>query len=139
GPGARDALAAAGFTPPDTDFDLTSRGSHAALGDQLLRLPGERYLLVSGTLGSAIEAWKGLRAAGAQPGAGHAWQWLGVRSGIADIVSETQDQFVAQMLNYDLLGGVSFTKGCYPGQEIVARTQYRGEIKRRTLLFHAGT
>src|SRR5690606_26699246 len=86
-----------------------------------------------------IDAWKRWQAAGAQPGAGRAWRWLGVRSGIADIVSETQDQFVAQMRNYDLLGGVSFTKGCYPGQEIVARTQYRGEIKRRTLLFHAGT
>jgi folate-binding Fe-S cluster repair protein YgfZ len=40
------------------------------------------------------------------------------------------------MLNYELLGAVSFTKGCYPGQENVARTQYRGEIKRRTWLLH---
>jgi folate-binding protein YgfZ len=47
----------------------------------------------------------------------------------------TVEQFVPQMLNYELLGGVDFKKGCYPGQEIVARSQYRGTIKRRTFLF----
>jgi hypothetical protein len=43
----------------------------------------------------------------------------------------TQEEFVAQMLNYELIGGVSFSKGCYPGQEIVARTQYLGKLKKR--------
>ena len=46
----------------------------------------------------------------------------------------TQEQFVPQMVNFELLGGVNFKKGCYPGQEIVARSQYLGKLKRRTAL-----
>jgi len=49
------------------------------------------------------------------------------------VVPGTQEAFVPQMANYDLVGGVSFKKGCYPGQEIVARTQYRGILKKRTV------
>jgi len=64
-----------------------------------------------------------------------AWDWLEVRSGIARIEQATVEQFVPQMLNYEILGGVDFHKGCYPGQEVVARSQYRGTIKRRSLLF----
>ena len=64
-----------------------------------------------------------------------AWRWGEVQSGIATIEAPTVDQFVPQMLNYELIGGVDFKKGCYPGQEIVARSQYRGTIKRRTFLF----
>jgi tRNA-modifying protein YgfZ len=63
------------------------------------------------------------------------WQWLEVRSAIATIEVATVDQFVPQMLNYEQLGGVNFQKGCYPGQEIVARSQFRGTIKRRAYLF----
>jgi folate-binding protein YgfZ len=111
----------------------------ADAADYALRLPGMRYQLVFSDTERAVGLWQRLRSAGAQVGTGAAWQWASVGSGIAEIVAETQDQFVLQMLNYDLLGGVSFTKGCYPGQEIVARSQYRGEIKRRTLLLHAQT
>lgn len=64
-----------------------------------------------------------------------AWDWLEVRSGVARIVAATTERFVPQMLNYELVGGVDFRKGCYPGQEVVARSQYRGTIKRRSLLF----
>ncbi len=63
-----------------------------------------------------------------------AWQWLEVRSGVVRVVSATVEQFVPQMVNLELLAGVSFSKGCYPGQEIVARSQYRGTLKRRTYL-----
>lgn len=63
------------------------------------------------------------------------WSWLEVRSGIVRIVSATADQFVPQMVNFELVGGVNFKKGCYPGQEVVARSQYRGTVKRRALLF----
>ncbi len=69
------------------------------------------------------------------PLAPEAWRWLEVCSGIARIEQATVEQFVPQMLNYELLGGVDFQKGCYPGQEIVARSQYRGSIKRRSVLF----
>ena len=64
-----------------------------------------------------------------------AWAWLEVQSGLPTIEAATVDQFVPQMLNFELIGGVDFKKGCYPGQEIVARSQYRGTIKRRMFLF----
>ena len=63
------------------------------------------------------------------------WLRLEVASGIATVEAATADLFVPQMLNFELLGGVDFRKGCYPGQEIVARSQYRGTLKRRSLLF----
>jgi folate-binding protein YgfZ len=66
-----------------------------------------------------------------------AWNWLEVRSGVARVVAATAEQFVPQMLNLELIGGVNFQKGCYPGQEIVARSQYRGTLKRRTHLFES--
>jgi folate-binding protein YgfZ len=59
------------------------------------------------------------------------WMLAEVRAGRALITQATQDQFVPQMINLERLGGVDFHKGCYPGQEIVARAQYRGEVKRR--------
>lgn len=70
-------------------------------------------------------------AALADPGL---WRWLEVASGAARIVAATADHFVPQMVNLELVGGVNFQKGCYPGQEIVARSQYRGTLKRRAFL-----
>ena len=68
------------------------------------------------------------------------WQWLGVQSGIAMITQPIFEAFVPQMLNYESTGGVNFKKGCYPGQEIVARSQFRGTLKRRAYVAHtAGT
>jgi folate-binding protein YgfZ len=63
------------------------------------------------------------------------WRWLEVQSGTPLIEAATVDQFVPQMVNFELLQGVDFQKGCYPGQEIVARSQYRGTLKRRMFLF----
>ena len=65
------------------------------------------------------------------------WDWLEVRSGIARVNAANSEAFVPQMVNLELVGGVSFKKGCYPGQEVVARSQYRGTLKRRALLWHA--
>ncbi|MBV9890256.1 MAG: folate-binding protein YgfZ, partial [Rhizobacter sp.] len=62
------------------------------------------------------------------------WRWLEVKSGIVTIEAATVDRFVPQMVNFELVGGVDFKKGCYPGQEVVARSQYRGTTKRRALL-----
>ena len=59
------------------------------------------------------------------------WTLREIRAGRPYISAATQDQFVPQMVNLEKLGGVDFQKGCYPGQEIVARAQYRGEVKRR--------
>lgn len=66
-----------------------------------------------------------------------AWNWLGVQSGIAMITQPVFEAFVPQMLNYESVGGVNFKKGCYPGQEIVARSQFRGTLKRRAYVVHA--
>lgn len=64
-----------------------------------------------------------------------AWRWLEVMSGVPRITAATADQFVPQMVNFERVGGVDFHKGCYPGQEVVARSQYRGTVKRRMHLF----
>lgn len=63
-----------------------------------------------------------------------AWDCLETQSGIPEIVTATQEAFVPQMVNLDALGGINFKKGCYTGQEIVARTHYLGKVKRRALL-----
>jgi tRNA-modifying protein YgfZ len=65
------------------------------------------------------------------------WQWLEVMSGAARIVAATSEQFVPQMVNWELVGGVNFQKGCYPGQEVVARSQYRGTLKRRAFVLQS--
>jgi len=59
------------------------------------------------------------------------WQAADIAAGLPWTVQSTQDLFIPQTLNMDLIGGVSFTKGCYPGQEVVARSHYRGTVKRR--------
>jgi folate-binding protein YgfZ len=64
-----------------------------------------------------------------------AWQWLEVSAGVPRITAATVEQFVPQMVNLERVGGVDFHKGCYPGQEVVARSQYRGVLKRRMHLF----
>jgi len=67
------------------------------------------------------------------------WNWLEAQSGIAMITQPVFEAFVPQMLNYESVGGVNFKKGCYPGQEIVARSQYRGTLKRRAYIVHTDT
>ncbi len=82
--------------------------------------------------------WLALSQA-AKPVASVCWDWLNIRAGIPIILPQTQEQFVAQMANFDILNGVNFKKGCYPGQEIVARMQYLGKLKRRMYLAHIET
>ncbi|MFZ3083801.1 YgfZ/GcvT domain-containing protein [Rhodoferax ferrireducens] len=65
------------------------------------------------------------------------WAWSEVRGGIATITQPVVEAFVPQMLNYESVGGVNFKKGCYPGQEVVARSQFRGTLKRRAYLAHS--
>ena len=67
------------------------------------------------------------------------WALAEVRAGRPLIVQKTQDQFVPQMVNLELAGGVDFGKGCYPGQEVVARAQYRGAVKRRMYRLRGAT
>ena len=95
----------------------------------------ERRFVVLATPERAPDVWN-LLAGDATPAGAEAWDWLGMQAGIPTIVAATQDAFVPQMANFDLVGGVSFRKGCYPGQEIVARMQYRGILKRRMAMGH---
>ena len=83
----------------------------------------------------AAAIWQALRQSATPVGA-PVWDWLRLNAGIPMIVAATQEQFVPQMVNLEVIGGVSFQKGCYPGQEIVARSQYLGKLKRRMFLAH---
>ena len=65
------------------------------------------------------------------------WLWSEVASGVATLTTPVVEAFVPQMLNYESVGGVNFKKGCYPGQEVVARSQFRGTLKRRAYIAHA--
>lgn len=100
----------------------------------VIALPGERYEIAAAPE-QAIALWNELRPSCTPVGAA-CWDWLTLRTGIPAILPATQEQFTPQMANLELLGGVSFTKGCYTGQEVVARTQYLGKVKRRLYLAH---
>lgn len=104
------------------------------LNGTLIALPGERYQLVAEPE-AAARLWDGL-AAVLRPVGAPCWEWLEIRNGLPWITPATQEQFVPQMANMELLGALNFQKGCYPGQEIVARTQYLGQLKRRMVLAH---
>jgi folate-binding protein YgfZ len=67
------------------------------------------------------------------------WRYIDILSGIPWLTTETSEEFIPQMLNLDLLGGISFNKGCYTGQEIVARTHYLGKTKRALFLAECDT
>ena len=95
----------------------------------VLRLPIDRYEIVA-----ARDKAPGILeklAAGAQQRDSEYWDWLEIRAGVPVVTPATQEQLVPQMANLDLIGGVSYEKGCYPGQEIVARMHYRGTLKQR--------
>ena len=105
-------------------------------GAALIRLPdaaGLQRCLVAAPAGSEVDV------AAAPAMTLDTWRWLEVESGIVTIEAATVDRFVPQMVNFELVGGVDFQKGCYPGQEVVARSQYRGTTKRRTFLFDCDT
>ncbi len=100
----------------------------------VIRLDDARFLLHTAP-DQAGALWDAF-ASHAKPAGSACWDWLNVRAGIPVIVAKTQEEFVPQMVNLDLIGGISFKKGCYPGQEIVARMHYLGKLKRRMYLAH---
>ena len=105
-------------------------GAHA---DILVKaLAPEAWVVVAPSNDARMAAWR----ASFEPAPRDAWDLALIRAGIPTVVAATQDAFVPQMANFELVGGVSFKKGCYPGQEIVARTQYRGILKRRMAIAH---
>ena len=105
----------------------------------LLRLAGDtpRYQVFTHTE-NAERIWNALSSNCTKVGKS-VWDYLEIQAGIPEIVPATQEAFVPQMVNLDSLDGINFKKGCYTGQEIVARTHYLGKVKRRTQLAHINT
>jgi tRNA-modifying protein YgfZ len=127
GPGAEAALRDLGAVPAGR---LETRASGA--DEVLVRLDESRFLLaLPGEGAERRVAGMTARLSRASPAA---WDRMDVRGGIPWIGVATQDRLVPQMANLERIGGVSFTKGCYTGQEIVARAQHRGTVKRRMFL-----
>lgn len=129
GEGAAQALQAIAGNVPEKPHDV----AHAN-GLTLLKLTGERYQIVVPRV-REDEVRAALAACAEATDAQH-WDWLDIRAGIATILPATQEEFVPQMVNFDAIGAVSFSKGCYPGQEIVARMHYLGKLKQRMVLAH---
>lgn len=103
---------------------------------QILGLGNDRYIVAVAS-DAASSAWEKL-VIKARPAGAAAWRWVEIAAGQPRVVAATQEAFVPQMVNMEIpaVGGVSFNKGCYPGQEIVARTQYLGKVKRRMYRAH---
>lgn len=100
-------------------------------GNSLIRMAGEpARFQVTGQPESIIALWQQL-ATEATPANRDYWRLLDIRAGIPTIYQATSDAFVPQMTNMQQIDGVSFTKGCYTGQEVVARMKYLGKLKRR--------
>lgn len=131
GHNAAELLQAIFAQVPQDDFELVSLENGA-----LLKLPGTtpRFEIFT-DLTNAITVWSALKVS-AKPVGAACWEWLEIQAGIPDVTLKTQEEFVPQMLNLDALNAINYKKGCYTGQEIVARTHYLGKVKRRTQLAH---
>jgi folate-binding protein YgfZ len=130
GNGARDALRAFFPALPQEVHELI----HDPAIGTLIALPGNRFQLIAEPE-SARRLWRKL-AQTLTPAGTPCWEWLEIRSGIPLLTPATQEQFVPQMANMEIIGAINFKKGCYPGQEIVARMQYLGKLKERLFRLH---
>jgi folate-binding protein YgfZ len=126
GPRAQAALSRALPSPPG----LPPAAAHYPSAT-VVALPGECFLVLVDA-GRAEELWGRLSTLARPAGLG-AWDWRQIRAGMASVVPATQEAFLPQMLDLEVHGAVSYQKGCYPGQEIVARTHYLGDLKRRLM------
>lgn len=131
GPNAASILADLFNKVPTQDYELVNQEKAA-----ILKLPSinqqVRFQIFTDAE-NAPQIWNAFKTKTQLVGK-PCWDWLEIQAGIPDIEPATQEQFVPQMLNLDILNGINFKKGCYTGQEIVARTHYLGSVKRRTYL-----
>ena len=143
--GMDEELRAIGLSGPTAEKILTTHTGFlpedengcATQGDlTILRLPGihPRFEIIA-PVPAARKLWENLKAEAAMTGPG-VWAWLDIMAGIPTVLPPTSEAFVPQMANLELVGGVNFKKGCYPGQEIVARMQYLGKLKQRMYRAH---
>jgi len=123
GPQGEEALADAALPCPAEPMS-TARAD----GITVIRLDATRFIIaVPETALAAL--WQKLTVK-ARPAGVPVWRWLDIQAGFPLVTLATKEEFVPQMADFEKIGGVSFHKGCYPGQEIVARTQYLGKVKR---------
>ena len=115
-------------------LDESAAGALASLG-VLHRHPDAQGRYYGHFDHDALASWFAAQHSVPATATAHYWRLMDIREGLPSVWAATTEQFIPQMTNLDLLGGVSFTKGCYPGQEIVARMRYLGQIKRRMLYF----
>lgn len=131
GPGAGQLLEGLGLAQPGAQMAQSTNGQSLAVQ---LDHAGERFELWLDA-DAAQTAWQTL-SDHTTLCSGEDWQCDNIRAGLADICAATRDEFLPQMLHYQLIGGLSFKKGCYAGQEVVARMHYRGSLKRRLYRGH---
>jgi tRNA-modifying protein YgfZ len=129
------ALGVAGLSVPTQAMTVATQADSTIA---VVRLDARRCI-VDAPVEAIAALWSSLVSQGALPAGTETWRWFEIEAGIPLITAASQDEFVAQMLNFELLGGVDFKKGCYPGQEIVARTQYLGKLKKRMFRAHVDT
>ena len=140
-----EELRAIGVSGPAAEKILTTHTGFLPEGENgcatqgdltILRLPGihPRFELIA-PVPAARKLWENLKAEATMAGPG-VWAWLDIMAGIPTVLPSTSEAFVPQMANLELVGGVNFKKGCYPGQEIVARMQYLGKLKQRMYRAH---
>lgn len=135
GPEATKLMQKMGLAVPVDTNDVTEHG-----GVQVIRLHGKtpRYgLRASADVLASL--WKLAQGAGARPAGQDQWALLKILAGVPTVYPETTEHFVAQMLGLDELGAIDFKKGCYIGQEVIARTHYRGAVKRHLLQAESGS
>lgn len=137
---ANDALVRFGFAGPDAETELqrhaggfpVETNDMVTLGDlNIVRIYGHHPRFeIYGTLDACKTLWERLNVNCAPAGA-DVWDLLNIRAGVPEINNSTWEMFVPQMVNLQRIEGVSFKKGCFPGQEVVARMHYLGKLKRR--------
>lgn len=114
---------------PASDLGITRH-----LGMSAIRFGTERFEIVAAPE-HAVALWQAM-AGDCTPAGSARWDWFDIRAGVPSIRPQTKEEFIPQMVNFEALGGVSFKKGCYTGQEVVARAQHIGQVKRRMYLAH---
>jgi len=142
---ASDSQIHIGYAGPNAESELKDQLGNIPTDDlatlqlddvTVIRLPGSHPRFeILGPLDKITQLWAALNVRAA-PVSSTAWTWLTIQNGLPIITENNVDAFVPQMVNMHLINGVSFKKGCYTGQEIVARMQYLGKLKRRMYLAH---
>src|SRR5690348_328743 len=125
--GAQTERALAGMFP---DLPAKSGEVRSAPGTGTVARLGDGRLMVALPAEGAVQR---LESRGGLTD-GRVWRWLDIRQGLPLVTAATQDRLIPQMANLEAIGGVSFEKGCYTGQEVVARAQHLGSVKRRLFL-----